>query len=504
MKRYLLIICVMLLGVSLKAQTYTYHYWFDTDIGNMQSSELSDDSFELDVNALDAGLHWLNIMLKEEIYSVPERYLFFKIKTEQAEVAYCYWFDEDIQNMQTIALGESAIVLNVNALDAGLHWLNIMLKRDDYSVTERYLFYKIEVPQSVTIFNYWLDEDISNVQTANVGNGAMVLNVSELLVGEHTLNIQFAGEPLSIPQSYAFYRAPIIHVFANPEEAGTVSLNVNDSIYIVSATANDGFSFVNWTVGGTIVSTDAIYSFSATEDADYIANFVHNYDITATVYPAEGGTVTGAGNYDAGSSCTLTATANEGYHFVNWTENGTQVSTDAAYSFTVTEARTLVANFELNNYTITATANPVEGGTITGAGTYNYGETATLSVTLNENYTFVCWTENGNVVSTDVMYSFEVTSDRNLVANLQDHLGVGELPAGDFRIYPNPADDIIFIESGMEVSMCEVYTETGRLVYTANDCTDRFEINVANLPSGTYIIRFVSDNIKQTKRFVKK
>ena len=72
--------------------------------------------------------------------------------------------------------------------------------------------------------------------------------------------------------------------------------------------------------------------------------FAHTYEIAASA--TEGGTVTGAGTYDYGTSVTLTATPNEGYNFVNWTEDGTEVSTDAEYTFTVNGARTLVANFE--------------------------------------------------------------------------------------------------------------------------------------------------------------
>ena len=75
------------------------------------------------------------------------------------------------------------------------------------------------------------------------------------------------------------------------------------------------------------------------------------YTITATANPAEGGTVTGAGTYDQDATCTLVATANEGYSFVNWTENGNQVSTEANYVFTVSGNRSLVAHFaESGNY----------------------------------------------------------------------------------------------------------------------------------------------------------
>ena len=67
--------------------------------------------------------------------------------------------------------------------------------------------------------------------------------------------------------------------------------------------------------------------------------------ISATAEPEEGGTVIGAGTYEIGTTCTLTATANDGYSFVNWTENDEVVSVENSYSFTVTGDRDLVANF---------------------------------------------------------------------------------------------------------------------------------------------------------------
>ncbi len=59
----------------------------------------------------------------------------------------------------------------------------------------------------------------------------------------------------------------------------------------------------------------------------------------------DGGTISGSGTYATGQTCTLTATANEGYVFIHWTENDEVVSTETTYSFTVTSNRTLVASF---------------------------------------------------------------------------------------------------------------------------------------------------------------
>jgi hypothetical protein len=70
--------------------------------------------------------------------------------------------------------------------------------------------------------------------------------------------------------------------------------------------------------------------------------------IDATANPAEGGVISGGGSYFEGTECTLTATANEGYTFSNWTENDEVVSTNATYTFTVNADRTLVANFTYN------------------------------------------------------------------------------------------------------------------------------------------------------------
>ena len=59
------------------------------------------------------------------------------------------------------------------------------------------------------------------------------------------------------------------------------------------------------------------------------------------------GTVSGAGAYIQGQTCTLTATPIGLFEFVNWTEDGQVVSTNPTYSFTVTGNRILVANFEM-------------------------------------------------------------------------------------------------------------------------------------------------------------
>ena len=74
---------------------------------------------------------------------------------------------------------------------------------------------------------------------------------------------------------------------------------------------------------------------------------VVNHTITVSANPAVAGVVTGGGEYEETDDITVKAVANDGYEFVNWTENEVEVSTDAEYTFTVEADRNLVANFKV-------------------------------------------------------------------------------------------------------------------------------------------------------------
>ena len=152
---------------------------------------------------------------------------------------------------------------------------------------------------------------------------------------------------------------------------------------------------------------------------DIDAFFADNITITATASPEAGGTVSGAGTYTYGASCTLIATANDHYTFDHWTKNGTQVSTEATYTFSVTEEASYVANFSIATYALTATANPSTAGTVTGAGSYAFGTSCTLTATPSIGYQFVNWTMGDAVVSTSNSFTFTVSEAGDYVANFE-------------------------------------------------------------------------------------
>ena len=86
--------------------------------------------------------------------------------------------------------------------------------------------------------------------------------------------------------------------------------------------------------------------------------------------------------------------------------------------------------------TISVTANPIEG-TVTGAGEYEDGATATITATPNFDYVFVNWTLNGEVVSSEATYTFTVTADAHLEANFKEVSATTVSKSGVFSIAEN-------------------------------------------------------------------
>ena len=222
----------------------------------------------------------------------------------------------------------------------------------------------------------------------------------------------------------------------------------------------------------------------------YVGVDVPTYTVDVSASPASSGTVSGGGTYEDGQTVTVSATPNTGYQFVSWTSNGTEVSTSPTYTFVVTSDTSLVANFELNTYTVSATPSPTGSGTVTGAGTYSHGASVSLVATPNTGYRFVSWTSNGTEVSTNSTYTFVVTSDTSLVANFENITGIIEDGLKEsISIYPNPTNRLITVSGeGADVKSVAVYDFMGRQIGHYNVNTAKATFDFTGYPSGIYLV----------------
>ncbi len=222
--------------------------------------------------------------------------------------------------------------------------------------------------------------------------------------------------------------------------------------------ANSGTGTGSYTVNMTSLTANTTYYVRAYainsagtaygSEVSFTTSDIPSYTIAVSANPSSGGTVSGGGTYQQGQNCTVTATANTGYAFLKWTENGTQVSTNANYTFTVSGNRSLVAQFQAQSYTISVSANPSNGGTVSGSGSYNYGQSCTVVASANSGYEFTNWTEGGSVVSSNASYSFTVSGNRSLVANFETSVPVGAIN-GLFTINAN-GDQVYFSQGNLQ------------------------------------------------------
>ena len=137
-------------------------------------------------------------------------------------------------------------------------------------------------------------------------------------------------------------------------EGGTVSTSggefVSGSPITVTASPNSGYSFVNWTGDGS--STSSSFTFNLLSNTNLTANFqliINSYNIVLSA--GDGGTVSSeGGEFEEGSEITFSATPNEGFEFVEWSDGNTDIE------------RTITIN---NNVSISAVFQIIEIKNIT-------------------------------------------------------------------------------------------------------------------------------------------
>ena len=190
---------------------------------------------------------------------------------------------------------------------------------------------------------------------------------------------------------------------------------------------------------------------------------VEQYTLSAAVSTVGAGTVkvSPAGTvFDAETSITVTATKNFGYKFVNWTDANNQVvSTDEAYTFSISTNTALKANFEqINTYALNY---KVEGGAkdymvsatpaptvVNGKNMYEEGTEVTLTASSNDILTFTNWNDGETgaerKIKMNANQSFTAAySAKDFIAGWDFYKAAKSGRAADFAAEDNDADQLI-------------------------------------------------------------
>jgi hypothetical protein len=168
----------------------------------------------------------------------------------------------------------------------------------------------------------WSNGDMNNIVSITVTSDTTLVANFERVINYYTVVATANNDALGTVSGSGQY-----------EEGSTVTL---------VARATSGNRFVSWSNG----VTDSIYSFVITENVNITATFeaIPYITVTATANDATMGTVTGSGQYLEGSTITLVAFANPGYHFVSWSDG----TADSVYTFVATTDVNIIATFAAN------------------------------------------------------------------------------------------------------------------------------------------------------------
>jgi hypothetical protein len=332
---------------------------------------------------------------------------------------------------------------------------------------------------------------------------------SKFGMGESTGTINVSGdETLNLTMDYLRYNVTLV---AQPEEGGLVNgagEYYHGETAAVIADAAEFYDFSHWSVDGNIVSYESEYSLQIFEDTHLEAFFdIHTYIINANAMPSAGGNVDGAGEYDYGTMVTLTAIPENGYEFVEWTEDDESIAeAGIIYSFEALMDRELVAHFALTRYTLTFDIRAKDMQPILDAviefegvdfeageyvfedllpGTYNY-------VVIKDGF----FDATGQVSVINQHVTHQVVMD-------VDDTSITEVTWHGIRLFPNPASSILNIAAESQINEIQIMDTTGRTLLFDTPGQSRVQLPVHELKTGFYLIRIITPQHTTTQKFQK-
>lgn len=176
------------------------------------------------------------------------------------------------------------------------------------------------------------------------------------------------------------------------------------SIYSVEARAVGNYKFREWNTSGAKVSDNpATFTAKTGTNATHIATFDQVIMRTLTLTAGTGGKCrakingrwsdyySGTKTYSNivdGTTVSVEALADSGYHFKEWTDSGAPSTTSR--DIVMNDSKSIEARFEVDapdKFQVTYEAIPNGSATMEGAGTYNDGDTCTIKVNVSPGYT---------------------------------------------------------------------------------------------------------------------
>jgi hypothetical protein len=356
----------------------------------------------------------------------------------------------------------------------------------------------------------------------NWSNGGNTASISALSAGVYTVTVtdnaqctDVVAVTLSQPSAVTI-TGSTTNILCFGQSTGSVSVSVS------GGTPNYTY---NWNNGNSTSAQNNIAAGSYTITVTDGNNCVNIQQLTVS-QPAAGisfNPVTtnilcfGAGN----GTVSLNATGGTGILTYNWSNGSTDPSLSllqaGSYSCTVTDANGCVTSS--NSFVITEPTALNVTSTVTDVTTFG-GNDGSVNLTVSggtANYTYN-WSNGANTQDLNNVPAGEYTvtiSDANNCSFIQTE--TVDQPSsiyisgslGDLALYPNPGDNILYIESNLLTGIAvnvQMFSIDGKMVKSEeiNRSFGLIELNTSELPSGVYFITLQTEKGNTSLKWVKK
>lgn len=347
----------------------------------------------------------------------------------------------------------------------------------------------ITIPNSVTNIDGYAFADCTSLTSITIPN-----SVTTIAVGLFSYCSSLTS--ITIPNSVTYIRTEAIRYCTSLSSVTIPNSVTNISSYVFTGSNIDTLNMGHSVPFDLHMGNDALTQANIINiPCETMANYQNvwgqgnyhepNVDIALTLSAMtnDGGIATiipqnGSDIRCTDSTAVIQATANYGYHFVQW-NNGNIANPDTLH---LVGDSAITAIFAKNQYTLTITSSDDAIGTVSGGGTYDYLDEATLTATTTAaHHHFVQWSDG----ETDTLRTITVTQDLTLTAvfAIDTHQvatatnnelygsvdGAGFFPYGStVTLTPNPENGYYFVYwNNGDTANPNTFTVTGDTLLSA-------------------------------------
>lgn len=149
-------------------------------------------------------------------------------------------------------------------------------------------------------------------------------------------------------------------------------------------------------------------------------------------------------------------------------------------------------------YSVSVSVDHPDHVTIAGEGDFIPGEEVALIATIDDQVAaFIGWYEDDALLSDQTTYIFTMPErDVNLEVVTELVTGVHNLSSADISLFPNPAQDMVKLQSPVLFKMIEITDLSGKVIEKHQMITGQSEIalDIADLDQGLYLIRIIMED----------